>query len=115
MLQSGRLRRLIVIEALQQGKDGSGGIVRAWTPVTPTDGIYAGHTSDSGTVRPATKAAGGEVPVSSEVFTLRWRDGIKAGMRVVSRGLYYQIRHVKDLADRHETLILTCETGVRDG
>lgn len=115
MLQSGRLRRVIVIEALHQTKDKSGGVVRQWTPVTPPDGIFAGHTSDSGSLRPATKAAGGEVAVSVDVFTLRWRDGIEAGMRVVSRGLYYRIQHVKDLADRHETLVLTCETGVRDG
>lgn len=104
-----------MIEALRQGKDGSGGITRQWEPVTPQDGIYAGHTSNSGTLKPATAAAGGEVAVSTDVFTLRWRDGIEAGMRVVSRGLYYQILHAKDLADRHETLILTCETGVRDG
>ena len=111
-MQLGKLNERIQIEALVASKGRSGGVIRTWSPVTPV--IQASRRSFSGNERSAT-SAGGEMAVSRDEFTVHWRAGISAEMRVVHEGRYYNIRHVNNFAGRRESLVLTCDTGVNNG
>ena len=110
-MESGKLNKRIVLESLTQSKDAEGGMVDSWTTLTT---VWAAVANLSGNERRAT-AHGGEVAEARTEFTIRYRSGLNEKMRVSYAGKKFNIRHIKDYADRHEYLVLTCDTGVNDG
>lgn len=113
MLRAGQLRERITIEQVHISDDDSGGMVRTCTVLA--DNVPAGRRDISGSEKPATGIAGGEVSTARVEFTLHWRPGITSLMRVRHGEEFFNIRHVNDVARRRQTLILTCDTGVNDG
>lgn len=112
-MQAGKLNERITIQQLDQGKDAGGGITRAWADFAVN--LPASRRDHSGSEKPATAVAGGQVAVSHTEFTIRWMPGVKDTMRVLHGDEVHNIRHVNNFAGRRESLVLTCETGVNDG
>lgn len=112
-MHTGQRRIRISIESKAVAKGASGGKTETWTALANTP-VWAGKRSLSGNERGAT-SAGGEVAEARDEFDIRYRDDVTAGMRVVYKGAYYNIRHVKNWMERNESLILTCESGVNRG
>ena len=113
MLQAGKLNRRIALQTPQVVKGASGGATKAWADVASN--IPAAVRHSSGNERRATSVGGGQLAEVRTEFTIRWRPGVTASMRVVYDGAPYNIRHVNDFMARREFLILTCDTGVNDG
>jgi SPP1 family predicted phage head-tail adaptor len=112
MLYAGKLNQRIALQVPAIGKDASGGITKAWSDTATNVPAAVRHMS--GTERQAT-SVGGQVAEARTEFTLRYRPGVTAQMRVLYRGAVYNVRHVNDFMARREFLILTCDTGVNDG
>lgn len=110
-MRIGLLNKRITIQSLTQGKDSVGGNTKAWSSVAT---VWAGVRNLSGNERSAT-AHGGQVAAARTEFTLRYRAGIAADMRVSYAGRLYDIKHVNDVNEEHRMLVLTCDTGVNDG
>ncbi|SFU81694.1 phage head-tail adaptor, putative, SPP1 family [Paenacidovorax caeni] len=113
MLQAGKLTQRITLQAPVVARGRSGGQSKTWTDAA-TD-VPAAVRNLSGNERRASSSAGGEVAQARAEFTLRWRPGITAQMRVLYGGAIYNIVHVNDFMARREFLILTCDTGLNDG
>lgn len=111
-MQSQQLDRRIRIEKPTITKGGSGGIVKQWDLVVT---VFAQKRAMSGNERGATVQAGGKAAVARDEFLIRARDGIDETMRVVSKGKFHNIQHVKPLADYPGWMVLTCDTGLNDG
>lgn len=107
----GKLDQPITLQASTVSKGSSGGIVKAWADVAK---CWASVRHLSGNERQSS-SAGGQVAEARTEITIHWRPGVTAQMRVLHRGMAYNIRHVNDLMARRECLILTCDTGVNDG
>lgn len=112
MLQAGKLNQRIVLQALAISKGTSGGVNKAWSDVATSVPAAVRHLS--GNERRAS-SAGGQVAEARTEFTIRYRAGVTAKMRVLYQGAVYNIRHVNDFMARREFLILTCDTGASDG
>lgn len=112
MLQAGKLNRRISLQSLTVTKGLSGGKQSNWADFAV--GVPAAVRHLSGNERQAS-SAGGQVAEARTEFTIRWRGGVNAQMRVLYDGAIYNIRHVSDLMARRETLILTCDTGANNG
>ena len=112
MLQAGKLTQRITLQAPTIGKGTSGGITKAWADVAANVPAAVRHLS--GNERQAS-SAGGQVAEARTEFTVRYRAGVTAKMRVLYEGAVYNIRHVSDYMAKHESLLLTCDTGVNDG
>lgn len=109
---SSELNRRISIETLSQTKDSSGGMVDAWTLLTPS---WAKIRNLSGNERKLT-SHGGQVQEAKTEFTVRYDGRLNSGVnRVVYDGKYYNIKHVNDYNENHRFMILTCDTGLNDG
>ncbi len=102
----------ITLQARTVTRGTSGGANKVWSTVAE---VWAAVRNFSGNERAASTQAGGQVAEARTEFTLRWRSGVTADMRVLYQGRTYNVRHVNDLMARRETLILTCDTGVNDG
>jgi SPP1 family predicted phage head-tail adaptor len=103
----------ITIQALGQTKDSFGGKVSGWTDRLAN--IRAAWRSVSGNERRVTEH-GGQAAESREEFVINFREGIDASMRVVFKGKFFNIKHVKPFGRMNrEWLLLTCDTGVNDG
>ena len=111
-MQAGRLNRRITLQSLTVAKGTSGGMTKTWVNVAT--GIAAAVRNLSGNERRAT-SAGGQVAEARTEFTIRYRAGVTAEMRVLYQGAVYNIRHVNDWMGKRESLVLTCDTGVNDG
>lgn len=108
---AGKLNRQITLQNRTQGKDAEGGITDTWSNFST---VWAKVNHLSGNERRATQQ-GGQVLEARTEFTIRYFPGVNNAMRVVFDGKYYNIRHVNDFEDAHAFMILTCDTGGRDG
>lgn len=113
-MRAGKLTERVRIQTVEIGRTKGGGQERTWLDLLPYD-LPASRRDFSGTEKPATALAGGEVATTRTEFTIRWMPGVNATMRVVHDGEFFNIRHVNNFAGRRESLILTCDTGVNDG
>lgn len=112
MMQAGRLNRRITLQSLTVGKGTSGGMKKTW--VNFASSVPAAVRNLSGNERRAT-SVGGQVAEARTEFTIRYRSGVTADMRVLYQGAVYNIRHVNDWMGKRESLVLTCDTGMNDG
>lgn len=110
-MQSQQLDTVIQVEALTVTRGASGGMQKQWAVHAEP---YAQRRDLSGNER-AASSAGGEVAVARVEFILRERDGITEQMRVRHKGKLFGITHVKPLADYRGWMVLTCDTGRKDG
>lgn len=110
---AGDLNRRITLEALTQTKDDEGGMVDSWVPLAGMP-IWARVANLSGNERRAT-SHGGQVAEARTEFTIRYRAGIDAKMRISYNAKLYNIRHVNNYLEENRFLILTCDTGMNDG
>lgn len=107
----GKNPKRITLQTGTPGKDAAGGSTtvwvdwkRPWAKVAPL----------SGNERRATDH-GGQVVEARTEFVIHYQPGVDESMRVSYAGKFYNIRHVKDINEAHEYLVLTCDTGVNDG
>lgn len=112
-MRAGKLTERITLQQPVVGKGSSGGIQRTWVDFAVN--LPASRRDLSGNERPASAQAGGQQPVASTEFTIRWMPGVIATMRIVHEGEMHNIKHVNNFAGRRESLILTCDTGVNNG
>lgn len=112
MLHTGKLDRRIVIEAPARTKGAAGGHTATWSAVGSP--LFAAVRNLSGSERRLTKQ-GGQVAEERTEFTIHYREGITAEMRVVYRGRFYNIRHVNNFKEADRYLVLTCDTGLNNG
>lgn len=110
-MHSQQLDARIQIQLPTVTKGASGGMKNTWAEHVT---CWAQRRDQSGNERGAA-AAGGVVAVARVEFVIRVRDGITEQMRVVHKGRFHNIQHVKPLADYPGWMILTCDTGVNDG
>jgi SPP1 family predicted phage head-tail adaptor len=99
---AGRLRHRVTIERPVGTPDGAGGetvtwetLAAAWAevrPLTAAEKTVAGHAA----------------AVLTHRVTLRQRDGIAGGMRIVHRGRLLQIRAVRDPDEAGRWLVAEC-------
>lgn len=111
-MHSLQLDSRIEIQALTVGKGVSGGMKKSWALHLD---CWAQRRDQSGNERQASSGGGGQVALARVEFVLRQRDGITEQMRVLHKGQFHDIKHVKPLADYPGWMILTCDTGVNDG
>lgn len=111
MIAAGKLNRRITLQTPTVTRGASGGVVKAWSEVAQ---VWAAVRHFSGNERQAS-SAGGQVAEARTEFTMRYRAGITPKARVLYGGATYNIRHVNNVMERGEILVLTCDTGVNDG
>lgn len=111
MLTAGKLNQRITLQALTVTKGASGGQVKGWSEVAQ---VWAAVRNLSGNERQVS-SAGGQVAEARTEITIRYRSGVTEQMRVLYGPKIYNIRHINDFMARHESLLLTCDTGVNDG
>lgn len=112
-MQAGKLNERITLQRCEVLKDAGGGQARQWADVAKD--LPASRRDMGGSEKPATGAAGGEVALTRAEFTIRWMPGVDATMRVLHGDEKFAVLHVNNFAGKRESLVLTCETGVRDG
>lgn len=115
-MHSQQLNKRIEIERLEVTKGTSGGQLRDWVPWL--QGVYAAVRHLSGSEQRAT-SVGGEVGVTVTEFRIRARPQILPDMapdlRVMFRGVPYNLKHIIPLFEGGEWIVLTCEAGANNG
>lgn len=111
-MDAGKLNRRITIQQPATTRGGSGGAAVAWADWKKD--IWAKVIPLSGNERRVTDH-GGEIAEARTEFIIRYRAGVDETMRVLYKGKFYNIKHVKDVNDDHDIIVLTCDTGVNDG
>ncbi|MGV3679675.1 MAG: phage head closure protein [Acidovorax sp.] len=112
MLQAGKLDKRVKLREPQIGKGTSGGIKAQWIDHPE---MWASVRNLSGDEKPASSAAGGQTGMARTEITISYRPAVAAGWAVLYDGKLYIVKHVNDVMERHERLILTCDTGARNG
>lgn len=110
-MQHGKRDRRITLEAPTVGQGTSGGMKRQWSKVTD---CWASVRNLSGNEKSAA-GAGGQIAEARTEFGLLYRPGVTAQMRVRYDGRIFNIRHVNNWMEKHQHLVLTCDTGASDG
>jgi SPP1 family predicted phage head-tail adaptor len=112
-MKAGTLNRRIVIEQPGATKNRTGGhTAETWGAVVT---VWAGVRHLSGVEKDAAGKYGGIVSVARTEFTIRARAGIDETMRVSFKGRHYGIVHINDVLDSHDRMVLTCDSGAKDG
>lgn len=109
---AGQLNQQITIQQRTQTKDAEGGMVDSWANFAAN--VWAKVNNLSGNERSAT-AKGGEKQEARIEFTIYYVAGVTNSMRISYGGKYYNIRHVNNFMEGNEFLIITCDTGGKDG
>ncbi len=112
MLDPGKRRHLVTLQSPVITKGTSGGVQTDWVTVSQP---WAAIRQTTGTERPATAAAGGQVAEASTEFNICYRPGVSSLMRVLYQGAVYDIKHVNNVHEKNEELVLTCTTGINNG
>lgn len=99
----GRLRHRVVIESAAGAPDGAGGEAVTWdsfatvwariTPISSGEKIVAGHLSG----------------VVTHTVTMRYRDDIAGGMRILYRGRILRLLAVGDPDERRRFIVASAE------
>lgn len=109
---AGQLNQQITIQQRTQTKDAEGGMVDSWADFAAN--VWAKVNNLSGNERSAT-AKGGEKQEARTEFTIYYVAGVTNLMRISHGGKYHNIRHVNNYMEGNEFLIITCDTGGKDG
>ncbi|GHB30484.1 phage head closure protein [Salinicola rhizosphaerae] len=110
-MQAGKLRHRVRLESKQLTQNPqTGAMVESWQPVAT---VWA-------SIEPLSArefiAAGAEQSSVTTRIVIRYREGVTAQMRAVSRGKTYNIEGVlPDPRSGREYLTLPCSEGVNDG
>ena len=109
-LAAGRLRHRVEIEEQISERDSDGVLVTYWAPVASVwaavEPVSVKEWIQSGQMQSEVKAR----------FVIRYRPDIRASMRIVHRGLYYNIVGAfSDKESGREYLTLPVTEGVNDG
>lgn len=99
-MEAGKLRHLITIEAPTEAQDKYGEPVQGWTQVAE---VWASREDLSGREWFAAQQVQADVTTR---FRIRYRDGIRATMRVTSDGVTYNILSAADPDGKSRTLVL---------
>jgi SPP1 family predicted phage head-tail adaptor len=102
-MKAGQLDKLVSIQQQSSVQDDAGQPVKTWSEVTQA---WADVRSMSGL---ATIKADAYVSTFKASVRIRYRDGIKPGMRVVHGATVYDIKAVPPDSGRREFLDLVCE------
>lgn len=110
-MQAGKLRHRLELQAKQSVQNPTtGSMVDEWVPVTT---VWAAIEPLS--AREFIAAGATQASVTTRI-TIRYREGITAQMRAISRGKIYNIEGVlPDDKSGREYLTLPCSEGVNDG
>ncbi|WP_342594527.1 phage head closure protein [Salinicola lusitanus] len=110
-MQAGKLRHRIELQQKGTGRNpDTGGVIDEWQPVKT---VWASIEPLS--AREFIAAGAPQASVTTRI-TIRYRDGVTAQMRAVSRGKIYNIEGVlPDAKSGREYLTLPCSEGVNDG
>ena len=110
--RAGDMNQQITIQQRTQTKDAEGGMVDSWADFAAN--VWAKVNNLSGNERSAT-AKGGERKEERIEFTIYYFAGVTNLMRISHNGKTHNIRHVNNFMERNEFLIITCDTGGKDG
>ncbi|TAA12475.1 head-tail adaptor protein [Pseudoxanthomonas winnipegensis] len=111
-LAAGELNRRITIQARGTGTDDAGQPLDTWTDLHVLWANIRGQTG-MGSIT----GLQDNVPASIErySFRIRFREGITDAMRVLYKGVAFDIRQVRMDFDRREWTDLVCEQGGTNG
>lgn len=113
---AGEYNRLITIEEKTGVRNDANQLVDAWQQFGAKRWAKPIGQSGMGVVRMFTdSAAGVEQSGNNYVWRVRYTDQITADMRVVHRGVIYDIKQVKQDLARRAWTDLVCETGLNNG
>lgn len=110
-MRAGQLNRRITIQERTTGQDAAGQPLLTWTDFAKVWSFPVGKTGL------LTMKEQGDVPlpIKQYSFRIRYREDIDESMRVLYRGLKFDIKQVRlDLAERKWT-DLVCQQGGNDG
>jgi SPP1 family predicted phage head-tail adaptor len=108
---AGSLNKLIIIEALTQTKDSSGGMVDSYSTFAT---VWSNVMHLSGNEKKLT-AYGGQVAEARTVFKIRHLTGLTTKHRIAHDGKKYNIRHINPYNEENNFMLVTCDTGLNDG
>lgn len=111
-MKAGTLNRRVTIQRPGEGFDEAGQPVTDWQDVATVWANIAGQTG-MGTITRAQDGVGASIERYS--IRIRYREGLDAGMRVVSGAQVFDVRQVRMDFDRREYTDLVCEAGGNDG
>lgn len=106
-MRIGELRHLVRLEERVEVADEAGGQSVNWVQV---DEVWASIEPLSGREFLASQSPQSEV---TNKVTIRYRDGVVAGMRIVHGDAVYGILYPMDIKGRHQLIQLMCTTGVK--
>lgn len=101
-MRSGQLRYRVTIEQLTETQNEYGEPVSDWSPLAT---VWAEKEDLTGREYYQAQQINAEVTTR---FTIRWRDDVKAKMRLKHSGTLYDIASVQDPDGRQRRLILVC-------
>lgn len=111
MLSPGRLRHVVRIEQPTTVKDRFGAPLPGWE--TRWDNVYAEVIPSS--AREFNSSAKENSQVTARI-TLRWREGLRADMRIIHRGIIYNISGLlPDNGSGLEYITIPVTAGVNNG
>lgn len=113
---AGEYNQLITIEQKVGTRNEANQLINTWEQFGTKRWAKAIGQSGMGVVRmAAASSAGVEISANNYVWRVRHTEAITADMRVVYRGVIYDIKQVKQDMQRGEWTDLVCETGFNDG
>lgn len=106
MMEAGKLRHRIALQAVTVTKDSGGILLETWATVIGSSSVPASLEPLKGReyYQAAAVAAENTIPV-----TIRYRPGVTAAMRVLFGVRILNIRHVLNVEEGNTKLILLCE------
>lgn len=110
MIPAGELRHVISIQARTSSTDEYGGTVFTWADYASN--VRAKKSPLRG--RQVVSAASEKVE-ATDVFSIRYIDGVEDTMRIVCDGQYHDIVHIADVKGMGRVLEITTKTGASTG
>ena len=104
---AGKLRHYVNIETPTRTKSGSGSVTIAWTLFKR---VWAGIETLKGYEKQTAEAAW---PGSDSKVSIRYISGVLPTMRIVYNDQIYSVLGINDIDQRHRSIELTCQSGVK--
>ena len=113
---AGEYNRLITIQEKTGVRNAANQLIDQWVQFGNKRWAKIIGQSGMGVVRMAAQASAGvEISANNYVFRIRYTEAITADMRVLHRGVVYDIKQVKIDEARRDWVDLVCETGFNNG
>ena len=109
-MQAGLLRDRVTIQVRSMADDAAGEPMLTWTDFAA--GIHANVNDMTGKEYLAAQAVTNAV---NTTIVIRYREGITAAMRALSRGVIYNIQAVIEPENKHREMHLICQRNVSNG